>query len=90
MADRGRRRLSARASEKALERWLLCSGSSGDKQRVAADLSFAVELKVFFLCFGFLLELLPLPFYHWFLFASFLMRPQSGILCLQMESLIGL
>jgi len=42
------KRASERASEKALERWLLCSGSSGDKQRVAADLSFAVELKVFF------------------------------------------
>ncbi len=37
-----------RASEGVLERWLLCSDSSGDKQRVAPDLSFAVELKVFF------------------------------------------
>ncbi len=91
MADRGRSGLSARASERALERWLFCSGSSGDKQTVAADLSFAVELKVvFFFTLGFLLELLPLPFSHWFLFASSLMRPQGGVLCLQMESLIGL
>ncbi len=45
-------RTSERASEKALERWLLCSGSSGDEQRVAADLSFfAVESKVFFFFF---------------------------------------
>jgi hypothetical protein len=32
-----------------LERWLLCTGNSDDKQRLAPDLSFAVELKVFFL-----------------------------------------
>jgi hypothetical protein len=30
-----------------LEPWLLCSGNSGDKQRVAPDLSFVVKLKVF-------------------------------------------
>jgi hypothetical protein len=32
----------------ALERWFLCSGNSGDKQIVVSDLSFVVELKVFF------------------------------------------
>jgi hypothetical protein len=31
-----------------LERRLLCNNSSGDKQRVVADVSFGVELKVFF------------------------------------------
>ncbi len=50
------------ASDKgAFERWLLCNGSSGDKQKVAADLCFDVELKVFFFL-GFLLELLRLSF----------------------------
>jgi hypothetical protein len=71
-----------RTSEQALERWLLCNDNNGDKQKVAADLSFVVELKGFFFFFlGFLLELLPLPLSHWFLFASFFMRPHSGILC---------
>jgi hypothetical protein len=32
----------------ALERWLLCIGNNGNKQKVALDISFAVELKVFF------------------------------------------
>jgi len=49
--DRGQSTLSAQAIKGALERWHLCSGSSDDKQRVAVDLSFAVELKVFFLFF---------------------------------------
>ncbi len=64
VVDSERSRLSARASEGALEwtsegtleRWLLCSGSNGDKQGVAANLSFAMELKVFFFFF-------PLAFY---------------------------
>jgi hypothetical protein len=65
VVDHKRRRLSAQASEGALEQWLLCSGISGDKQSVALDLSFVMELKVFLIFFlGFLLELLPLPFSH--------------------------
>jgi hypothetical protein len=32
----------------------LCNSSSGNKQKVAADVSFAVELKVFFSFFLFL------------------------------------
>jgi hypothetical protein len=41
----------------ALERWFLCSGNSGNKQKVSLDISFAVELKVFLKkILGFLLE----------------------------------
>jgi hypothetical protein len=47
VVDRERSKLSARVSEGALEQWLLCSGNNSDKQRVAPDLSFAMELKVF-------------------------------------------
>jgi hypothetical protein len=69
----------------------LCNCSNGDKQRVAQDLSFVVELKVFFKKIPWLSTGASSPsFLSLVSFASFFSRPQSGILCLQMESLIVL
>jgi hypothetical protein len=46
-------------SEGTLEQWLLGSGNNGDKQRVAANLSFAMELKVLFFSLAFYWSFFP-------------------------------